>query len=278
MAHADDAQTLEVADTSEQLTDTATATSSDGKELRWSFLYDGGALAFFWLPLAGKTALNKWVQPPSTPRLFSPKEGGAPSSRSTELPSWQVTAGALVLTSYIAFADNHESHWYHAKGMAESLITASLITAVGKVTFGRHRPDYEPDSDDPSSRRSFPSGHSTNALSAATYFALYLRYHGFDRFRPSGTLPWWEGLTYGALATAAVYVPYTRVRDNRHNLSDVATGALIGASTSALFFYWQESRYRRIAGNKEVALEHPVLRPVLMPDLQARALWLSMKF
>ena len=246
--------------------------------LGWSYLYDGGALPFFWLPLAGAGALELWVDPRQTPLLFSADEGGAPSRKAGELPGWQVTVGALAMNAYIALAGDHESRWFHAKGMAESLITTTFITNVGKRVFGRHRPDYVPGTDDPEERKSFPSGHSSITVSATTYFVLYLRYHGFDRFRRPGTLPWWEGLTYGALAAAAVYVPYTRVRDNRHHRTDVTAGSLIGGATSLALFYWQDRRYRRAAGSDSSKLDDAILRPILVPDVQQRTLWLCLPF
>jgi membrane-associated phospholipid phosphatase len=214
------------------------------EELTLSYLWDGGALPFVWGSLGASYAIEYWFDPPAQPRLFSPDEGGATSRKDREVPSYVINAGGAVVGVAIAVTDE-PSRWYHVKGLVESLLTTSLVTTIGKHTFGRHRPDYDPDTSGDADRKSFPSGHSSGGLAAITYAALYLRVHGFDRFRRPGTLPWWEVATYGGLAALAVAVPYERVLHHRHHATDAISGALIGTASSSLFFLWQERRYRR---------------------------------
>src|SRR5262249_43690433 len=160
-----------------------------------------------------------------------------------ELPSIVITAGSVVTGAAIGLSDD-PSRWYHLKGFAESLATTSLLTVAGKVLVGRRRPDYDPENG-VSDTKSFPSGHSSAGRASITSAALYLRYHGFARYRPKGTLRWWEVATYGGLAALAVAIPSERVYHNRHHATDALAGALLGTGLSVAFFTWQERRFRK---------------------------------
>jgi membrane-associated phospholipid phosphatase len=140
-------------------------------------------------------------------------------------------------------ASGDKSRFYHVKGLAESLSTGVFLTGAVKVIVGRHRPDWSQDSNTPGSRRSFPSGHSTQAWAIATYTALYLRGHVFDKYRGDKVLPWYEALTYGGIAAAAAGLSGERVLHNKHHLSDVVIGGIVGSATSALFYWYQDGRY-----------------------------------
>ena len=92
---------------------------------------------------------------------------------------------------------------------------------TGKYAFGRPRPEQSLDADGYSpfsGQASLPSGHSAMAFALATSLAD-------DIHRPLATV----GL-YG-MATA---VAWSRVNDNRHWLSDVAAGALVGITSAKL--------------------------------------------
>jgi len=211
----------------------------DPTDFEVSELYDGDAIAFVYAPAALAVGLHLWAQPPERPRLFSFDEGGAPSRRDYEIPGWTVGAAAAATFGGL-IASGDDSRWYHAKGLAQSLATSAALTEIAKNVFGRHRPDWTPDDHSPITRRSFFSGHSSQTLVVATYLGLFLREHGYDGVRGDATLPWWEAATYVGLAGVAFYIPYTRVRDNRHHLSDVIVGGLTGAAIATAFFYWRE--------------------------------------
>jgi membrane-associated phospholipid phosphatase len=218
---------------------TLTADTARGEDTPGlSYLYDGGALPLFWVPLAGRLALDQWVQPPAQPRWFSAREGGA-TPATWENPGWVVTAtgGAVALTIALAGDD---SRYRHAKGLAETLATGSLLTAAIKVTFGRHRPDYAGPGVGKfgGQNRSFLSGHSVQAFEIATYAALYLHHHPFA----DGTAAWQRGAAYGGLYAAAALVAAERVYHRRHHLSDVIAGATLGTIVAAAIFGYQEAR------------------------------------
>jgi membrane-associated phospholipid phosphatase len=105
--------------------------------------------------------------------------------------------------------------------LAASLAVAAVATEAGKFAFGRPRPEQSLDADGYSpfsGQVSMPSGHTSLAFAMATSLAD-------DIHRPWATV----GL-YG-LATA---VGWSRINDNRHWLSDVAAGALVGITSAKL--------------------------------------------
>jgi hypothetical protein len=213
----------------------------EGKELDLSYLYDGGAIPFLWAPLAGRILLDKYTTPRDTPYGFSSSEGGA-KHPDWEIPGWGVTAlgGASAIGMVLGGDD---SRFYHVKGLAEALSTGVFVTGGVKVLVGRHRPDWDEDVNSAGSRRSFPSGHATQAFAIATYTSLYLRGHVFDKHRGDSILPWWEAATYGGIALTATALAAERVWHNKHHVSDVVIGGLIGSATSTLFYLYQDGRY-----------------------------------
>jgi membrane-associated phospholipid phosphatase len=236
---------------------------------RPDFVLDTEAMMFIWLPLAGAVYLDSSMHARSTPLLFSSSEGGKTSNREYEVPALSLTAGGLAIMGGIALGDD-PSRAFHVKGMAESMATSAFITAGTKIVFGRHRPDFDPmtGATDEEARKSFPSGHASRAFSVLSYTALYLRHHGFDRWRAPGTLPWWEVATYAGLGALGVGLASERVIRNRHNVSDVVAGGALGTVSSVAFFYWQERQYRNSKRKRKLE-SLPIAGPQLTdPTLQ----------
>lgn len=221
----------------------------EGKELDLSYLIDGGAIPFIWAPLAGRLYLDMYTTPRDSPMMFSSSEGGADKA-DWEIPGYAVTAlgGASALGMILS---GDKSRMYHVKGLAQSLTTGVFMTGATKVLVGRHRPDWAAERNTDGSRRSFPSGHATQAFAIATYTALYLRGHVFDKYRGDKVLPWWEAATYTGIALGATALAGERVLHNRHHLTDVVVGGLVGTATSALFYWYQDSRYDRKVRDEE---------------------------
>jgi membrane-associated phospholipid phosphatase len=226
-----------------------------------SYLVDGGALPFFWGAMAGRLALDKWAPARESPLFFSSGEGGANES-SWEVPGL-VVSGLGVATGGLMLLGGDESRMYHVKGLAEALMTGCLVTGAIKVVVGRHRPDWSEDNNSESERRSFPSGHSTQAFAIATYAILYLRGHVFDTRRGNSVLPWWELATYAGIGLGAATVAGERVFHNRHNLSDVAIGGLLGTASSTLFYMYQNRRYEAHA--QKEAIKNLTITPSVTP-------------
>lgn len=211
-----------------------------------SYLWDGGAVPFLYLPLALNLANRSMSEPPATPIVFSAAEGGR-TYDGGQYPTAMLYVDAAVVGGLV-LAGGDDSRWHHFKGFAQAISMTSLLTGVAKSTFGRRRPSYDPnmpmEAQPSDMRKSFFSGHSSMTLSTATYLALYARQHIFSRWRGDRTLPWWEGAAYLTLAAAAIAVPYSQYALNRHHASDVITGSLVGAGMSTLFYIYQERRYR----------------------------------
>lgn len=214
-----------------------------GDHIEPSYFFDAGALLFFWTPIAGTVAVDTYVAPRSSPLLFSASEGGAESRQDQEIPGYVLTIGGATTVVAIALGDD-PSRYYHAKGLAQSLATSVFLDVTAKPLFGRHRPDFDPAMPTDDGRRSFPSGHSTRAMSTIAYAALYLHYHGFDQWREPGTTPWWEVATYVGLGSLGVGLMGERVYHHRHHVTDVVAGGALGTASSIAFFYYQERRFK----------------------------------
>ena len=81
-------------------------------------------------------------------------------------------------------------------------------------------------------------------MSAVTtvYLGLYLQTHVFPRY--SGPLASaWKTAVWAGLGTVLIGVPYSRIYDNRHYLSDVVTGAAVGSAAAVGFFLYQQYRF-----------------------------------
>jgi membrane-associated phospholipid phosphatase len=92
---------------------------------------------------------------------------------------------------------------------------------VGKVFLGRPRPEQSLDADGYvpfSGQAAMPSGHSAMAFAMATSLSD-------DIHRP------WASVGLYGMATA---VAWSRINDNRHWLTDVTAGALVGITSAKL--------------------------------------------
>jgi membrane-associated phospholipid phosphatase len=105
--------------------------------------------------------------------------------------------------------------------LATTLLLAGATTTLGKLAFGRPRPSESLDVDGfvPfSGQDAMPSGHTTMSFALATALADDIR------------KPW---VSVG-LYTMATAVGWSRINDNRHWVSDVAAGALVGITSAKL--------------------------------------------
>lgn len=110
--------------------------------------------------------------------------------------------------------------------LTESASTAILLTQVAKLAVGRLRQDAWARGTilSPDDKLSFWSGHTSFAFSAAAAATQIARMRGRPGWR-------WLGL---ATFSAAAVTGYLRVAANRHWLSDVVTGAVVGSATGLL--------------------------------------------
>lgn len=105
--------------------------------------------------------------------------------------------------------------------LAASLLLAGATSTAGKLALGRPRPSESLDADGYSpfsGQDAMPSGHTTMAFALATALSDDI-----------GN-PW----ASAGLYTVATGVGWSRINDNRHWLTDVATGALVGITSAKL--------------------------------------------
>ena len=129
-------------------------------------------------------------------------------------PEVYATATLGLLAAGVATGDANVTG--AGKRLGASLALAAGLMGGGKAIMGRARPDDPTQDGDDfglfAGKGSLPSGHTAMAFAMATSLA-----DDIDR-------PW---ATVG-LYTAAGAVGWSRINDNRHWLSDVAAGAVVG--------------------------------------------------
>jgi membrane-associated phospholipid phosphatase len=118
--------------------------------------------------------------------------------------------GNPIIPLAASFASYGVGRWAHSNKLAafgSDLISAQMLngalTLSMKVGIARRRPDHSP--------YSFPSGHSSTAFTTA---GVVMRHFGYG----------WGALAEGVGA----YVGVSRLEANKHYLSDVVAGAILG--------------------------------------------------
>jgi undecaprenyl-diphosphatase len=110
--------------------------------------------------------------------------------------------------------------WGHVAVAAVGVAGTNLVVEGLKLAVGRPRPD----GDRNRANSSFPSSHAANAFAAACVLAR--------RWRRGNA----------AFLALALVVAFSRMYLNRHFLSDVVAGAVIGAAFAWLAGHWLQGR------------------------------------
>ncbi len=239
--------------------------SLDNKQFQSNIATDMTLLGGGLLISAGFTQLspnkNAWIGP----KLSNVIDGERPESINrmstgstvpTVVSASIFTGSALAATAIAMHSEAAKtSQWPRAfLGLAETLVSTHVLTEGFKLSFGRLRPNFlqvyrslgceSPEAncdmhlnDELSDvRKSFISGHTSNAFAMAGYGALMLG-EAFvwakNRTRRSKTVALLGQLL---LLTGAGWVASTRMTDNKHHLSDVLVGAVIGLGVASTFF------------------------------------------
>jgi len=116
--------------------------------------------------------------------------------------------------------------------MQKSIIYTYTATEIVKNLVKRVRPDG-------SDTQSFFSGHTANTFAAATFLHLELfdLYNEWDLARENPAFnTFLRASTFSVLYGWAGYVGYSRLRDNKHYLSDVVVGATVGTLISYFLY------------------------------------------
>lgn len=156
--------------------------------------------------------------------------------RTLTTAEWLAVPGAITvpaLTWATARLTHHDGLSDAALRTEGSVVASAIVTGVLKRTFGRARPYVVHDSDASDfsvggrthggeDYRSFPSGHATQAFAAATAVMLETRRRAPDQLHTV------TPIAYGIATLAGG----ARVYHDKHWLSDVLAGAVIGTVTA----------------------------------------------
>ena len=104
------------------------------------YLWNGGALPFLYLPLAGYLTIRTEYEPRDEPLMFSRREGGKPYDGG-QYPTPFLYVDAGVVAGVIALGGD-DSRWFHLKGFAQGIAMTQFLTVLAKSTVGRHRPPH----------------------------------------------------------------------------------------------------------------------------------------
>jgi membrane-associated phospholipid phosphatase len=174
-----------------------------------------------------------------------------PYHENTVPSSWLKWGANLAGVGLVVIPNNsgwmNKVSYINIKGFAGALSLNRLLTNVAKNAVGRKRPSFDNYQDDKNtnSRKSFFSGHASTAFCIATYSSLFVFDHldGVDYFN-SNTGKWLYAT--GAFSLAA-FTAYSRVADNKHHISDVITGSLVGFSVAwAVYRYYNGEKSQKV--------------------------------
>lgn len=143
------------------------------------------------------------------------------------------TMGALMAHG---LASGNEKSSATAMMALQSYLISGLIVKIPKYLMGRARPNawWEPEPNEwqgPGNGKSFPSGHATSAFAVASVVAYQYR----DR-------PWIPITSFGLATLAGI----SRLYDNKHWVSDVFAGAVLGTVTGYFICRQYERKAIRI--------------------------------
>jgi len=123
-------------------------------------------------------------------------------------------------------------------GYAQTFSSVYFFTELFKRLFGFLRPDYldrirefganEDESEYVDGRKSFPSGHSANAIGVLFYTSLYLlgKLRPFDETQGDGFF--FQYIIICAPTVFGLYISASRITDYAHFMEDVIAGWIIG--------------------------------------------------
>ncbi len=228
------------------------AAADDGGRLEWSPRFTRFSSAQYGLTLAltgGVLASNAWLSPSGGWRGDNVLDLQARSMLSAQNSNGRATAGEIsdylmygllaypfvVDTALVAAVGhgNYDVAFQMAMIGVQAVLTAKFVSGLTKGLVGRERPDSDgcisgKELSCGTHNESFVSGHTTSAFVGA---GLICAQH--QNLALYGDGPW-GAITCGASLVAASAVGTLRVVANRHNLTDVVGGAMVGLSAGYL--------------------------------------------
>ncbi|CAG7838169.1 unnamed protein product [Allacma fusca] len=156
-----------------------------------------------------------------------------------------IPASILVVLVVFAIKRNYQDAWAGLLVPSLALPLTGLFTNIIKLSVGRPRPDFFdrcypgvknfnaslPCTGDPhdvmEGKKSFPSGHSSNAFCSFIFVSLYLAGQ-LGVFNGRGRGQGWRVLLCMVPVVLAILMAISRTDDYHHHWQDVTVGAIIG--------------------------------------------------
>lgn len=162
------------------------------------------------------------------------------STRSDRFSDYSMGTLFFLPLSFLLSGKTRNDIWGIGLLYIETILISKGVTRILKSTIHRKRPFvYNPDAPinkkiDKEALKSFPSGHTSTAFSAAVFFSkVFSDYY-------EGSI-WRYTVWIGTLLVAST-VGYLRYRAGVHYPSDIITGALIGSASGFLIPYFHKRR------------------------------------
>jgi membrane-associated phospholipid phosphatase len=211
-------------------------------------IFEGFRSAYEWydIPVAAAYFSRRLIQPENIgdkivinpagfeeniSRQIGTTGGSSPGSMNKDFIPFTIFYSRLIInTSLNLFtdADIDSRNYQTAFLFHKSLMYTYTLTEYVKSLVKRTRPDG-------SDNRSFFSGHTSTTFAAATFLYLEMDhiYDSWSLTRNNLTARLLiQGSTFGLFYGWAGYVGYSRIKDNKHYLTDVMLGAAVGSLIS----------------------------------------------
>lgn len=169
---------------------------------------------------------------------------GAPARRTSDVLAFGVFPAAVAANALLSArsAGDTREGWVDLLLVAEAATLAANVNQLVKYTVGRQRPfvhyrnfddpDRAPEPDD---NVSFYSGHTSLVFSLATAAGTVSSMRGYR------SAPWVWGIGLGLAGT----VGYLRMAGDKHYLTDVLVGAVVGSAMGIAIPRWMHGREER---------------------------------
>lgn len=201
------------------------------------------------------------------PSLHLPHKNDLVTDRNLILCSLIGPLGVFVLFELRGLRNKRALALLFFTGLLEATVPTVLITNILKLVIGRPRPyfasvcvGYVPGSEIEctgdahaveEARKSFPSGHSSLAFSAAVFLACYLAAKlGFGK--ATGSARTWKTCVVLAPPFVAALVAASRTVDYHHHYADIVAGAVLGTAVAMTAFNGRSAGLAKLAEMEEM--------------------------
>ncbi|KAA3609963.1 MAG: phosphatase PAP2 family protein [Calditrichaeota bacterium] len=189
----------------------------------------------------------KWIEPLSFDLFFRDKLKWDNSNLDkAALVSDVILKGLLGPSVFWSPLLSDHNYGRHLLLNIQALAATAFLTNISKYAFARQRPysyfkSIQAEADD--DFLSFFSGHTSFSFAIATSMSYIL-----EKENPHNS-----ALIWGSAITLASLTGYLRIASDRHYMSDVLTGAIIGSMMGYVIAKNQSKRFFKRGGSKQIS-------------------------